>query len=331
MARRASRKDVALLAGVSVAVVSYVMNGGPRPVAAGTRERVMAAVNELNYRPNALAKALKLDRTNVIALLVPDISNPFFAEFSKHLQSEAFALGYSLIVGDTSLDPAKEAAQVESLLDREIDGIVLFGMRNLSLLSSLRPSGIRVVSLDHEVSTLGFSTVVVNDYQAARDAVDHLIAHGHKRVGFIGGPTTTTVAQDRRRGWEDSIAEHGLTTNPEPRAFSAEYTREGGYQVTKRILDSPQRPTALFVSSDVQAVGVLRACRESGTRVPEDLAIFSFDGTKESEFSWPRLSTVVLPLKEMAVKSLKALTASGSDAVSEPVEHALALRASCGC
>ena len=329
---RATRNDVARLSGVSTAVVSYVLNNGPRPVAAETRERVLAVMKELNYRPNASARALTTQRTNVIGLLVPDISNPFFAEFGRTVQNQAFARGFALLLGETSSDPAREKSQVASMLEREVDGLVIFGIQDVGLVETLSTSELPLVSMDWQLSAQPVATVMVDDYRASRDAVAHLAGHGHRRIGYIGGPGDLLVSQDRYRGWSDEMRERFPDLELEGLAFEATHTREGGYDAAGRVLAEAEPPTALFVSADVQAVGVLHACYEAGVDVPGDLAIVSFDGTSESAFSAPPLTSVRLPMEEMAALALDKLLAQGETGldVHTVVQHSLILRASCG-
>jgi LacI family transcriptional regulator len=332
-AGRATRNDVARLAGVSTAVVSYVLNNGPRPVAAATRERVLAAMRELNYRPNAAARALTLQKTNVLGLLVPDVSNPFFAEFGRTVHNQAFARGYALIVGDTGSDPERESSQIHSMLEREVDGLLIFGIQDVGLVELLTGSDVPLVSMDWQLVDQPVATVMVDDYRASRDAVAHLASHGHTRIGYIGGPEHLLVSRDRYRGWNDEMRARFPDLDLTGLAYSSLHTREGGYEVARRILAEGDRPTALFIGADIQAVGALRACHEAGVQVPQELAIISFDGTKESEYSNPPLSSVKLPIDEMAARALdKVLAVEGAGVdVHSVVQHTLLLRESCGC
>jgi LacI family transcriptional regulator len=330
---RATRNDVARLSGVSTAVVSYVLNDGPRPVAAETRERVLTAMRELNYRPNASARALTTQKTHVLGLLVPDISNPFFAEFGRTVQNQAFERGYSLLLGETSSDPARERSQVSSMLEREVDGLAVFGIQDVGIVELLSTSEVPLVSMDWQLSGQPVATVMVDDYRASRDAVAHLAWHGHREIGYVGGPGELLVSQDRYRGWSDEMRERFPDLDLAGLAYESPHTREGGYGVALRVLGEDGRPSALFVGADIQAVGVLHACYEKGVAVPGDLAIVSFDGTKESAFSAPPLTSVRLPIDEMAALALDKLLAQGESGldVHTVVQHSLVLRDSCGC
>ncbi|WP_456283797.1 LacI family DNA-binding transcriptional regulator [Microbacterium sp. JZ101] len=329
---RATRDDVARLAGVSTAVVSYVLNDGPRPVAPDTRKRVLKAMKELNYRPNASARALATQRTRVLGLIVPDLSNPFFAEFGSIVQNAAFARGYALLLGETNSDPARERSQVSSMLEREVDGLMTFGIQDAELVDMLSRTDMALVSMDWQLSAGSVATVMVDDYQASRDAVAHLAEHGHRAIAFIGGPGNLLVSQDRRRGWRDEMRARFGDEQVEHLAYEAPHTREGGYEAARAIFASAEPPSAVFVGTDAQAIGVLHACHESGVHVPEELAIVSFDGTKESAFSSPPMTSIQLPMAEMAKLALDRLLAQGArdGDLHVIVEHELVLRGSCG-
>lgn len=333
-ARRATQDDVARLAKVSTAVVSYVVNHGPRPVADATRERVLRAIHDLDYRPNAAARALKLARTDVLGLIVPDISNPFFSEFAKHVQGFAARDGFALMIGSTDLDPDREAAQFGSVLEREVDGLIVFGIRDVSTLSAVVASGIPLVSMDWQLQDAAVPTIVADDYGAAKAGVDHLLGHGHTEIAYIGGPSDLLVSNARRAAWVDLIGPTLPAARLHQLETSADFSRRGGYLAARELLDGfTERPSALFVSSDIQAIGALRACRELDVAIPTELAVVSFDGTLDSEYSAPPLTVVQLPLALMAERAVKKVLdpeEAGLD-LHSTVPHRIIIRESCGC
>jgi len=332
--RAATRNDVARLAGVSSAVVSYVLNDGPRPVAEPTRARVLAAIAELGYRPNAAARALRLRRTGTLALLVPDIGNPFFAELAKAVQTAAFGRGYAVTYGDTEYDPERERAQLAALAERQPDGILVIG-GTPGLLAPLLEAGLPVVTLDRsgapgspadapEVPSVG-----IDDEAAARAGIRHLQQHGHERIALIAGPHDSPAARARRRAWTELVAPAIGAGALDALVATAEYRREGGYRAALELLDRGGAPTAVFVSADVQAIGALRAFAERGVRVPHELAVLSFDGTSEAEFTSPPLSVIHQPLDAIAEAAL-GLLLDGATPGHVVVPHRLLARASCG-
>ncbi|GAA1662840.1 LacI family DNA-binding transcriptional regulator [Fodinicola feengrottensis] len=322
----ATRKNVAELSGVSGAVVSYVVNGGPRPVSAQTRERVLAAMQELNYRPNAAARALRLRRTNAIGLILPDISNPYFGEFAKAIEDAAFDRGFALILGNSSNDPDREAAQLDSFIDRQVDGLLVISVRRHAELSIVRDAQIPLVVIDQPEKGVDLPTVVIDNYRGARAAVEHLRSHGHRRIGLIGGPPLLPGSRARQAGWRDALNEIGDGQGVQA---VAPFTRLGGLEAGLQLLSGPDRPSALFVSSDIQSIGVLRACAQLDLRVPDEVALISFDGTQAAEFTAPPLTVIHQPVDLIATAALDMLLAP--TAQHKVVPYTLIPRASCGC
>ncbi|MRG60724.1 substrate-binding domain-containing protein [Agromyces sp. CFH 90414] len=329
--RRATREDVARRAGVSTAVISYVLNDGPRPVAEATRRRVLDAIEELGYRPSAAARALKLARSGVIGLVVPDISNSFFAEFAKHLQDAAHAAGYSVMLGTTG-DPEQESEQVRSLLRRDLDGLVVFGIEQPALLETLLSSETRLVSMDWQLQDGAVPTIVADDYGATRAAIEHLReVHGHTRIGFIGGPDTSIGANARKDAWRDALAPFVARADLARLEQSAPFTRDGGYRAAQALAANPD-VSAMFAASDIQAIGALRALRDARVAVPKRIAMMSFDGTVEAEYSSPSLSVVAVPIQAMAQLALKRVLDEAPNGELHAIfPHELKLRESCGC
>ncbi len=329
---RPTRRDVADRAGVSTAVVSYVVNDGPRPVAKATKARVLAAIADLGYRPNAAARALKLSRTNIIGLLITDIRNPFFSEFAKLFQDLLHQRGYGVTIGNTELDPDLEQSQIDAMLTQEVDGVVTFGLTSTEHLERLLSEGVAVVSMDWRIREGPIPTIAVDDYGATQLAVRHLVDDGHTEVGFIGGPELSGIAGARIQAWRDVVGEFGITLERSSRieAFG-EFSRQGGFDAMTALLTQPEPPSAVFISSDVQALGALHACRELGLRVPEDVAIVTFDGTEDSAFSAPPLSVIQLPLQAMAEQAVDAVLGVGeTSSLHITLPHSLSARASCG-
>jgi LacI family transcriptional regulator len=209
-----TRADVARLADTSTAVVSYVVNDGPRPEAAATRERVRAAITELGYRPNAVARALGAQQTQTIGMLVPDISNPFFAELSQAVEDHAFGLGKVLLLGDSNGSNQREAAYLRRFLQQQVDGIIFIGLRRQSSLRLVEDAGVAAVVLDRPLDDLLLCSVSIDNAGAAFAATTHLLDHGHVRIGCVAGPGDQNAAVDRRSGWERALREAGIHPDP---------------------------------------------------------------------------------------------------------------------
>lgn len=325
-----TRKDVARFAGVSTAVVSYVVNGGPKKVAPATEAKVQDAIRVLGYRPNAAARALKLGSTETIGLVIPDNGNPFFALLAHAVEDAAAELGYTLLLTNSDGNLGKERRNIRNLAARQVDGVVLSSVLMEPDLAELESAEIPAVLLNHSADAPGFNSVGVDLEAGARSAVEHLISHGHSSIALAMGTNTGNFLDGREQGWLAALASAGL---PEGPIIRSPFTREGGYLAGRRLLASASKPTAIFASSDLQAIGILRALHEAGISVPEDIAMASFDGSAEAEYSWPPLTTVKQPAKAMAEAAVRALI---GDSRSQDFEHLifpteLQIRRSCGC
>lgn len=331
MRRNATRADVAEAAGVSPAVVSYVLNPGMRPVAPATKERVLRAMEELGYRANANARALRSQVSRSVGLVVPDISNPFFAELAGALEEAAYAQGRTLLVGSSHDDPEREARYVMEFLDRRVDGMMLVSVGGEQTLNELVADGTPFVLLDREVPGRDDLPYLGIDNDAAgKHAVAHLISHGHQRVACIAGPSDQAVANARVEGWRRALSESDLKASPSLLVHS-DFSVKGGFEATRQLL-STQDFTALFVSSDSQAQGAVAAIERAGLRIPEDVAVVGFDGTSQTEYSRPSITVVSQPIEDMAAGALAALERIQSEPISATyVPFALTRRSSCGC
>lgn len=319
-----TRSDVARYAGVSTAVVSYTLNNGPKPVAAATAARVRNAVEVLGYRPNAAARALRRGSSDMIGLVVPDSTNPFFAELAQATEDAAEARGFALVVINGNDRDVVE--HIRGLAGRQVDGVLVACDIRLVDVAALTASGLRLSLFNQLHPTEGTHAIGSDLVAGTKMGVGHLLEHGHTRIGFVGNSLSS---DPRLRGWEDALREAGLS--PALR-FEAAYSRGGGYSAGQAMLAGTERPTALFVSTDMQAVGVLRALHEGNISIPDDIAIVSLDGTPESEYSWPALTTLRQPVREMAVAAVAHLLGDGDT----PNDHQLfaldlVIRQSCGC
>jgi LacI family transcriptional regulator len=339
-AKPITRDDVARLAGVSSAVVSYVVNGGPRSVSPANEAKVRQAIRALGYRPNAAARALALGSSEMLAMIVPDAINPFYASLARAVENAAAERGYTLLLADSQDSLRTERRLIKNFAARRVDGLFLSSVLFEPDLIDLEQADIPVVLLNHPADVVmkggagghGANAVGVAFQEGARAAVEHLIGHGHGRIGLVIGGNADSELDAREVGWHEGIQKAGLTPGP---IIRVPFTREGGFNAGQELLARSERPTAVFVSSDQQAVGLLCALHEGGLRLPEDLAVFSFDGAPESEYTWPRLSTVAQPLKDLAQAGLNALLTpepgQATQAKTQIFPAELVLRASCGC
>ncbi|ADX74412.1 LacI family transcriptional regulator [Pseudarthrobacter phenanthrenivorans] len=325
-----TRKDVARYAGVSTAVVSYVVNGGPKKVAPATEAKVQDAIRVLGYRPNAAARALKLGSSETLGLVIPDNSNPFFSQFAHAVEDAAAALGYALVLSNSDGNVAKERRNVRNLAARQVDGVLLASVLFEPDLEVLETADIPAVLLNQERDAPGFNTIGVDLAAGARIAVEHLIGHGHTNIGLAMGTNVSGSLDGREVGWRQALQAAGL---PEGPVVYSGFTWPGGYLAGQRLVASVNRPTAIFATSDTQAVGLLRAVHEAGLSIPGEIAVVSFDGSIEAEYSWPPLTTVEQPVAAMAEAAVAALVGAtrGEKPQHRIFPTKLNIRQSCGC
>ncbi len=328
--RRATRADVARRAGVSDAVVTYTLNGGA-PVAAATAERVLRAVAELGYQPNQSARALKSGSSRTLGLIMPDgpdpvFANPFFTEFTNAVEAAARRRGYALYMTPTSPDQAAVVTRLNDFATRQVDGVLIVPGDGSLDPASIDRIGIPWLQLNTVHEQPGIESLGVDLYGGAVLATEHLASHGHRRIAFIG---EVDEREPRYRGWRDACERLGVEAGP---SFESAYTRRSGYRAGLELATLDPRPAAVFAASDLIALGVLRALHERAVAIPEQVAIVSFDGSWEAEYSWPALTSVRQPIEEMADASVAALL---DRAAPEERRHRLfsgdlVLRASCG-
>lgn len=329
-----TRADVAREAGTSTAVVSYVINNGPRPVAAETRRRVQQAIERLGYRPNLVAQALRGHKSHVLGLILPDISNPFYAELARAIEGAAEACGFTLIFGNSEQDADRELRYVRAFVDRKVDGFFLISGSSSRRLSTLSAEiDVPHVLLDRSVNYTGHRALLATDGIAgAQIATRHLLGLGHRHIVALCGPAN--MGTDRAKGYSAAMTEAGLR----PVVHHAErFDREAAYAAARAILSDKPAPTAVFASNDVAGLSVLRAAADLGIRTPQELAVVAFDDIQEGQYSVPRLTTVAQPIQELgrlATEQLLDLIRAGNPKA-QPGEMrlitpALIVRESCG-
>ncbi len=331
--RYPTRDEVARLAGTSTAVVSYVVNDGPRPVSAATKERVLEAIEALGYRPNALARSLRARRTQAIGLIVPDLANPFFGELGRWVEDRGFDGGNALLVGNSMGSEEREQRYVELFLQYRVAGLILVPIGDgRASAQRLRESAVPVVVLDRPVPGLAVPAVLPDNVAGAAAATRHLLEHGYSEVACLAGPDGLASSEERVEGWSRALDE-ALVPMSGRLLLRTAFGRAAGYRGALELLDRADRPRAVFVASDEQAFGVLRAAAHRGIRVPEDLAVIGFDGLEQAAFTVPGLTTMrqdVRAAGELAVRTLTDRSPQpAARTVRLPVR--LCLRGSCGC
>ena len=290
--------NVAQEAGVGIGTVSRVVNNSP-DVKPATRERVLAAIHRLNYKPDPIARSMISKRTNSIGTIVPFFTRPSFMERLRGVEAVIARLGRELVLYNVETSAQRDHFFRELPLHRKVDGLLIISLSpDDAAARGFRELGTPVVLIDAYSPLL--TSLVVNNVEGAYQAVKRLIELGHRHIGFINGEIEGNfkfnTANDRLIGLHRALGEAGLLFEPE-QVLISEWSRKGGKHAALQLLTQQKRPTAIFAASDVQAVGALEAARELGLRVPEQLSVIGFDGIEISELL--ELSTMQQPLQEM--------------------------------
>ena len=297
--------DVAARAGVSIATVSRVLNDSGYPVRPETRQRVLDAVQELGFRPNALARGLLLGQTRSVGLLIPDITNPYYPQLSRGVEDVAAAHGYEVIFCNTDRDPAKTARYIDVLLRKRVDGIIgTGGVGSLDDTQVFESSGTHLVLVGRH--DLPSPSIQVDNVQLARNATRCLAALGHRTSAFIGGPRDLTSAHDRLVGYKLGLQESGLDWDG--RLFrEGAYSEVSGYAAMQSLLAGDTRPTALFAANDRMAIGAMAAIIDAGLDIPDDVSVIGCDNITAASYVRPSLTTIALPIYEMGVAAMETM------------------------
>lgn len=295
--------DVAARAGVSKSVVSRVMRGGAS-VSESSRLAVMSAAEDLGYRANAVARSLVQRRTYNVGVVVSDLHNIFFAEVLDGLYAAAARLGYRAFITTGNRDPAAEERALDQLLELRADGVILAGPRMSTAAVMAAARIVPIAMVGSSLRLRGVDVIVDDDVLGAEMAVQHLAGLGHRDIALIDGGEGAG-ASERRAGYERAMTELGLRAHI--RVQAGDFTETGGYEGARKLLDGPQRPTAIFASNDQSAVGALNAIVEKGLRVPEDVSLIGYDNTALAALRHISLTTIHQPrnqIGEMAVKAV---------------------------
>jgi LacI family transcriptional regulator len=293
---------VAELAGVSATTVSHVLSG-KRLVAEQTREAVHAAIRTLGYRPNHTARSLRTRRTQMIAVVIPDITNPFFSVLTRGLADVVYDAGYGTYVCNTDGAADRETAFLEDIVDRGADGLVMASVDGASG-GARTPAdlGVPVVCIGEALDHPRIDVVAPDDGIGTYTVVTYLLRRPVRRVAMIEGP----LAASRADGFARAVRDAGLTVDPDL-LVPGDWTRHGGYEAMRRLLASPERPQAVFCANDLMAIGAIDAVREAGLSVPDDVAVAGFDDVDAATIVSPALTTAVNPAYETGVAAGRLL------------------------
>lgn len=319
-------RDVAKLAGTSNAVVSYVFNNGPRAVSADAKERVLRAAKELDYKPNALARALSAGKTRSIGLIVPDIANPFFAELARAVEVAAADKEHLLLIGDSAAVEAQEHRLIETFIERQVDSLILISLLDEPNLKPANAANLPVVAL-HPLSAGQQASSLTIDYeQAAFVATRHLLDEGYQSIGLLNGPMDSVGTRQHSTGFARAVSGTSVAVSKRASPIS----RAGAAEVAMEWLRADDAPRAIYATTDEQAHGVLFAAYSLGLHIPDQLAVIGVDGTAASAYSVPPLSSIRQPTQAIAQRAVELLVDQdpGKPLVNEIFDFELIVRKS---
>ena len=304
--RRFDIRDVALRAKVSIATVSRTINGVPT-VDKELAARVWKAVKHLNYYPDTQARGLVSGKSKLFGLLISEITNPFFPELIQGFEEIAVRNGYDVLISSTSHDPARMEVCIRRLLERKVEGVAVmtFGIE-APLLDELAQRSIPMVFVDMTIDNPLSSTLVVDYKSGITQAVEHLKALGHTRIGFVSGPLRQRSAFLRKEAFQHALGALGIEPN-QRWLIEGDHTLEGGMRAAEHLLTLEHRPSAILCSNDMTAIGALRLLAKNNIRVPEEFSVIGFDNIHLAEFVHPALTTIQMSRKDLARAAFEAL------------------------
>jgi LacI family transcriptional regulator len=305
----ATLKDIARRTGFSVSTISRVLHDPSKKykISEKTRHQIKKAAEDLGYRPNTLARGLRLQRTNEIGLVVPDISNPFFSALIKSFATELRRSGYNFIVYESDENLGLERASIKSLLEKRVDGLIIASVgQDFSHLLKVRETGVPLVTVDRCFEALDVDSVSVDNMKGALLAVSHLIREGHSRIAFIQGLPGTYANEARLQGYRQALTQAGFSID-ERLIVGDDFRSMNGYLETKLLLKMTPPPSAIFTAGDLIALGALEACRENGFRIPDDISLVTFDDPVFASYLSPALTAVEQPISKMAEMAVAML------------------------
>jgi DNA-binding LacI/PurR family transcriptional regulator len=301
-------EDVARMAEVSISTVSRVINE-PELVREDTRARVQDAIQALRYQPSRVARRLRVEngRANLIGLITPDIQNPFFADVARGVEDVAQQHGYMIFLGNSDEDATKERRYLDVMRAESVDGLIVPPIsENDAAMAELSEVGLPMVCVDRRLARVTIDTVVVDNVRGAHEAVDHLIRLGHRRIGFIEGRPELSTSKERLRGYRQALEDHDI-------AFDRALIREGdsrqasGHRFAQELLDLPERPTALLGGNNLMTLGALEAIYSKGVKIPDDLALISYDDMPWAMAFNPPLTAVRQPGYDVGRRAMELL------------------------
>lgn len=302
-------KSIAEKFGISVSTISRILSGKARQyrISKKTEKLVKDEASRLGFAPNQIASSLRLKKTHTFGLIIPDISNSFFASVARYVENEARKRGYFIILCDSQEDSRNEIESIRLLQSRNVDGLIISPAGHIGdSLKELHDGGLPVVLIDRYFPKLDIPYVTSDNYQGALSATEYLIAKGHHRIACIRGLPRSSTSIDREEGYRDAMKKHGIKTD-EALIVGKDFSESNGYIESKMLLQNEQRPTAIFSLGNLPTLGVIRAVGEEGLSIPDDISLISFDDHYYSSFLATPLTTVAQQKREIGQIAVKLL------------------------
>jgi DNA-binding LacI/PurR family transcriptional regulator len=317
--KRITLRELAQRVGVSTSTASRALNQNTA-ISEEVRKRVLRAAQEANYIPNSLARGLALRRSHLIGLVVPSISNPFFAEIARGAHEAAYERGYVVTLCDTQRSKAREDLFVQTLLRSGVDGVIVTGgVLSPEHIQGLRQHHLPLVFAGRRSSGTGESGVSVDNIAAGHEATRFLIGKGHREILYLSGAAESLASKDRERGYEDAMESNGLA----PSVVRGDYSMESGFEEASRIAGLKNPPSAVFAANDMLAIGLILGLINLGVKVPNDLAVAGCDDVPMGALIRPALTTVHVPMYDIGVRATQLLLRAMEGDTDGPAESIL--------
>jgi LacI family transcriptional regulator len=332
--KRATLKEVAKLAGVSTATVSNALNG-TKYVSEEVKDKIYTAIKELNYQPNIVAKSLRVQESRIIGLLISDIANPFFSIVVRGIEEELAKSDYSILLCNTDSSVEKEQKYLNVLIGKRVDGLIVSAAGNTGdYFRSLDKTGVPIVFLNRCPEFTISDVIMTNNIQGAYSATEHLIRHGYEKIAIITGPTSISTGKDRLIGYKRALEDYGVIEMGQL-VKEGSFTIESGYEKMKELMEQDMKPDAVFISNNSMTLGAYKYLKESGLRIPDQVAVLGFDDSDWAEIVDPPITTVKQPAYELGVHAAALMLARmKKKRVKREIMYmdtTLIIRRSCGC
>ncbi len=327
-------KEVAQLANVSIATVSNVINE-TKHVSEDLKIQVLNAMKTLNYKPNDIAKSLKVNQSRLIGILISDISNNFISKVVKGIEITLNEEGYTVLLCSTDSDVEKEKRYMNVLMGKRIDGLIISSAGTGEHYNDLINANVPLVFLNRCPDHITSNMVMTNNIKGAYQATEHLIKHGYKKIGIITGPMHLSTGRDRYIGYERALDDYGIPVKKEL-VFEGKLDIESGYEVTKKMIESEVEVDALFISNNSMSLGAYKYMKEKGLNIPQDIAVYGFDDPEWADIVDPPLSGIRQPAYELGVLAARNIIniLQGDQEEVQSIQYLdpeMVTRKSCGC